>query len=387
MAVPVAVAVLAVGPPPPAGPVLVVDAGTAGTEVAVVDDGIVTRVSPGGRGGAANPRNGRGAAASPGGGGGVARGDVRDVAVLRAVACRAGAVEVVVAGERAADDPGWVAAVAAAAPCPVRTAGPRADDDPAAVPGAGADTAAVLGAALLGAGLLAQVSRSPAATARFRESGGGPPGDGCTVPGAAAGRGGAGHTGRGEPGDSGRGEPPGTDRPGRGRLLLPAVAVLGAVLVAAGLALGGPERPAPAEDAVVVQYGYAAALPAGWEHTGGDPGRRRVLLTPVGRPDGADLIVVERSPLPYDAAREPIRLRRELAALLAGEAGVTPPAPVVVAGRTVLGYTQRPGDGTVVDWHVLPEAPDQLVVGCRRPAGAPPAPACAAVVGSVRPAP
>lgn len=379
-----------------------------------------------------NPRDGRGAPTSPGGGGAApARGDGRDVAALGAMACRAGAVEVVVAGERAADDPGWVAAVAAVAPCPVRTAGPQADDDPAAVPGAGADTAGVLGAALLGAGLLARVDPSPGAArpgaaTRFRESGGGPPGGGRTVPSAATGHSGAGdtgrgvsgHLGRGEPGDTGRGgagdtgrgeprdtgcggsghlgraEPgtaafgeSGTDRPGRARLLLPAVAVLGAVLVAAGLALGGPQRPVPAGDAAVVQYGYAATVPAGWEHTGGDPGRRRILLTPVGRPGGADLIVVERSPLPYDAAREPARLRRELAALLAGEAGVTPPAPVVVAGRTVLGYTQRPGDGTVVDWHVLPEVADQLVVGCRRPAGAPPARACAAVVGSVRPAP
>lgn len=316
--VPVAVAALAVGPAPPDGPVLVVDAGPGGVESTLVEGGVVVP----------------------------ARDDLRPV-------------EIVLAGERAVDDPGWVATVTRGATCPVRVAGPVTPGDPADVPGAGPDTAAVLGAAVLGAGFLATpaaapVSPAPAGPDVHRDPGG-------TLDGAAS------------------------DGPDRGRYLAPALALLGAVLVVAGLLVRAPTAAGPAGSPAVVQYGYRAALPAGWEHTGGDPARRRVLLTPAGRADGADLVVVERSPLGYDAGREPRRARRELAALLAGRTGTGPPEHRSVAGRDVLGYTQHPGDGTVVDWHVLFDGADQLVVGCRRPEGSAPDPACAAVVGSVRP--
>lgn len=370
VAVPVAVAVLAVGPEPPPGPVLVVHTGDArvdaavgttaavdgadaggatvvGTAVdaaavdaAVVEDGVVVPVDP-------PPAVHR----PPGAGGNP------PAAALAGPARRVRAVELVLAGEAAADDPEWVAAVAGAASCPVRVAGPLEAGDPAAVAGAGPDTAAVLGAALLGAGLLGTGTDPPGPVPVAPE----PPGPGAEVVAD-------------------------DDPPDRMRWILPALALLGVVLVLTGWAVGrGGDRPTAATG--VVQYGYAAALPSGWEHTGGDPARRRILLTPVGRPDGTDLIVVERSALPYDAGREPARARRELDALLAGQQRVTRPDRAVVAGRTVVRYTQHPGDGAVVDWHVLFESDDQLVVGCRRAEGAAPSPACTEVVGSVRRAP
>ena len=55
-----------------------------------------------------------------------------------------------------------------------------------------------------------------------------------------------------------------------------------------------PRWPLPA--GVLVQYGYRLDVPAGWEHTGGLPQRRRVLLTPAAAPEGSDVIAVERTP-------------------------------------------------------------------------------------------
>jgi type VII secretion-associated protein (TIGR03931 family) len=175
------------------------------------------------------------------------------------------------------------------------------------------------------------------------------------------------------------------------RTALRAVAALAAVvlLLAAGRALaapGGGEVPA----GVLVQYGYRLDVPAGWEHTGGLPERRRVLLTPVGAPEGSDLIAVERSPLGYDAAAEPERARDELRAVF--DTAVAHGSPLSgydpdarFAGRAVASYRQDDGR-TVVDWFVVLDGDAQLSVGCRHTAAgaAAVAAACAVVVGSVR---
>jgi type VII secretion-associated protein (TIGR03931 family) len=141
---------------------------------------------------------------------------------------------------------------------------------------------------------------------------------------------------------------------------------------------------------VLVQYGYRLDVPAGWEHTGGLPERRRVLLTPLAAPDGSDLIAVERSPLGYDTAAEPERARAELhAAYDAAVAGGSPlagyDAAARVAGRPVTAYREEDG-ATVVDWFVVLDGDAQLSVGCRRTAAGADAvrAACAAVVASVR---
>jgi type VII secretion-associated protein (TIGR03931 family) len=157
--------------------------------------------------------------------------------------------------------------------------------------------------------------------------------------------------------------------------VLPAVA--GAGMVAALLAVGGfvaPPRDPPVAGVVpagvLVQYGYRLDLPAGWEHSGGLPERRRVLLTPVAAPEGSDLIAVERTPLGYDSGAEPERVRAELlaeyeAAVAAGSrlSGYDPDARV--AGRDGTAYRQEEAGATVVDWFVLLDGAAQLSVGCR----------------------
>ena len=81
-------------------------------------------------------------------------------------------------------------------------------------------------------------------------------------------------------------------------------------------------------------------LPAGWEHTGGLPERRRSLLTRVGAPQGSDLIAVERTPLGYDAGAEPERAAAELRAVF--DAAVAPGAQLsgygAAAGRRPAGH-------------------------------------------------
>ena len=173
-------------------------------------------------------------------------------------------------------------------------------------------------------------------------------------------------------------------------------------LYAAGAALPTPAPVPLAATGELVQYGYAARLPAGWAHTGGLPERRRSLLTPVGAPDGGNLISVERTPLGYDADAEPQRARAELRAEF--DRSVTGGAPlsgfdeqVDLGGRRVVGYREAAGphghgdagraaDAARVDWYVVLDADSQLSVGCRYTAAeaSTVAAACATVVGSVR---
>ncbi|TWF78368.1 type VII secretion-associated protein (TIGR03931 family) [Pseudonocardia hierapolitana] len=176
----------------------------------------------------------------------------------------------------------------------------------------------------------------------------------------------------------------------RGALLGVAAAVGLASLLLLGWLLVPPGAEAVPAGALV-QYGYRLDVPAGWEHTGGLPERRRVLLTPVAAPEGSDLIAVERSPLGYDTAAEPQRARAELraaydAALREGSAfsGYDPAGHF--AGRQVTAYRQEDPGGTVVDWYVVLDRDAQLSVGCRHtPAGAEAVrAACAVVVASVR---
>ncbi|WP_219418451.1 type VII secretion-associated protein [Pseudonocardia nigra] len=179
----------------------------------------------------------------------------------------------------------------------------------------------------------------------------------------------------------------------RTALALAAVAVGAAALLGLGALLPPASAPAaPVPAGVLVQYGYRLDVPAGWEHTGGLPERRRTLLTPVAAPEGSDLIAVELSPLGYDADAEPQRAQAELraeydAAVAAGSplSGYVPAART--AGRTVTTYRQQDPDGrTVVDWFVVLDGPAQLSVGCRHTAAGAEAvlAACAVVVGSIR---
>ncbi len=177
------------------------------------------------------------------------------------------------------------------------------------------------------------------------------------------------------------------------------IAVLGtagAGMAAALLALGTALAPAAAEVAVpagtLAQYGYRFDLPTGWEHTGGLPQRRRVLLTPSAAPEGSDVIAVERTPLGYDGDAERQRalaeLRAEFDAAVVGGSVLSDYGAATIAGREVVRYRQRdPGRRTAVDWFVVIEGDAQFSVGCRHnpSAAATVRAACATVVGSVRP--
>jgi type VII secretion-associated protein (TIGR03931 family) len=183
--------------------------------------------------------------------------------------------------------------------------------------------------------------------------------------------------------------------------LLRALAVGAAAAVAfAGLHVAGTALPATADGGDLVQYGYAVRLPAGWAHTGGLPERRRSLLTPLGAPDGSDLISVERTPLGYDADAEPQRARAELRTefdrtVSAGAALSGFDADARFGGRPVVTYRDTGPGGTdgagpsadpaEVDWYVLLDGEAQLSVGCRHTAAhaAVVARACATVVGSL----
>jgi len=173
-----------------------------------------------------------------------------------------------------------------------------------------------------------------------------------------------------------------------------AAALLGG-LAAAGTAVAmpvwAPPAAAPVPGAgVLVQYGYRLDLPPGWEHTGGLPERRRVLLTRAGAPQGTDLIAVERTPLGYDAGAEPERAAAEMRAVfdesVAGGAQLSGYGAAEVGGRAVTTYRQREHDGAVVEWYVVLDGDAQLSVGCRHTQAGTDAvrAACAVVVGSVR---
>jgi type VII secretion-associated protein (TIGR03931 family) len=147
---------------------------------------------------------------------------------------------------------------------------------------------------------------------------------------------------------------------------------------------------APPAAGVLVQYGYRLDLPAGWEHTGGLPERRRSLLTRVGAPQGTDLIAVERTSLGYDAAAEPQRAAAEMRAAfdqsVAAGARLSGYGDAEIGGRAVTAYRQQERDGAVVEWYVVLDGDAQLSVGCRHtPTGTDAVrSACAVVVGSVR---
>lgn len=171
-----------------------------------------------------------------------------------------------------------------------------------------------------------------------------------------------------EPVRSWLGEPPPVARrPGRVLLAVTAVAV-----VLGGLYLLGASRSpvAPVDGEVLAQYGYRFAMPPGWAHTGGEPHRRRSLLTPAAAPEGGDLIAVEATPLGYDAAAEPRRAAAELRAEFDAQAAAGAPlsgyrTDAGIAGRDVTAYRERDGE-TTVHWFVLLDRGVQLSVGCRR---------------------
>ncbi len=176
-----------------------------------------------------------------------------------------------------------------------------------------------------------------------------------------------------------------------GRVLLAGAAI--------GIALGGlhllgaaltPAGPEPLPGNVLAQYGYRLEVPPGWAHTGGEPERRRSLLTPLAAPEGSDLIAVEATPLGYDADAEPRRAAAELRAEFDAQAAAGVPLggydpAATIAGRSVTVYSEQDGE-TTVQWYVVLDGDAQLSVGCRHTDRGTVAVhvACTHVVGSIR---
>ena len=167
---------------------------------------------------------------------------------------------------------------------------------------------------------------------------------------------------------------------GRSRRGGPAAAARAAALPAAAVAATGTasrsvrprhrRRPSDRPGARRArEYGYRVGVPAGWEHTGGLPERRRGLLTRIGAPRGSDLIAVERTPLGYDAGAEPERAAAELRAAFDAAVATGPrlsgydPAPVAGRPVTTVPPASRP-TRTVVEWYVVLDGDAQ------RPSGA-----------------
>jgi type VII secretion-associated protein (TIGR03931 family) len=187
---------------------------------------------------------------------------------------------------------------------------------------------------------------------------------------------------------------PAVPSPGRRRARAGALVVAGALLVgvlhlAGGLLAAAPADPGAGPAGVLAQYDHRFRLPDGWVHTGGLPERRRSLLTPRGAPEGSDLIVVESTPLGYDAGAEPGRAAAELRAVYddavargAALSGYDDAARF--GGRAVTTYREDAAT-TTVRWYVLLDGTAQLSVGCRRTpsGGAAVDAACAVVVGSL----
>lgn len=177
-------------------------------------------------------------------------------------------------------------------------------------------------------------------------------------------------------------------RSGRGvRIAVGSVCVTGLAITMLAARPVDPAVTPPSDQ--LVQYGYAAAVPPGWAHTGGLPERRRSLLTPVDAPRGADVIAIEQTPLGYDSDAEPQQARAELrarydAAVAAGEPLGDFDPDTEFAGRRVVTYRQT-GDYPV-EWYVVFDGDSQLSVGCRATSARREAVtrACATVVASVR---
>ena len=128
-----------------------------------------------------------------------------------------------------------------------------------------------------------------------------------------------------------------------------------------------------ADPATVARHDYRFTVPDGWSEAGGDPDLLEVRIAPDGSA-GPEAVLVQQTRLSYDSATTPRRGPGEIAELLAAEdpaeySGFDSAARF--AGRDVVRYRQRPGDGSTVEWYVLFERTVQVSIGCRaKPAAA-----------------
>lgn len=138
------------------------------------------------------------------------------------------------------------------------------------------------------------------------------------------------------------------------------LAVVGAVAAALALTRGS-------DPVTVARYDYRFTLPAGWTEAGGDPDVREVRIVPEDA-GGPEAVLVQETRLGYDSGTAPARGPGEIGDLIAAQdaaeySGFDPAARY--AGRGVVHYRQRPGDGSTIEWYVVFEGRVQVSVGCR----------------------
>jgi len=136
--------------------------------------------------------------------------------------------------------------------------------------------------------------------------------------------------------------------------------VVGVVVLAVALARG----PDPG---TVARYDYRFTVPPGWTESGGDPDLREVRVVPEGG-GGLNAVLVQETLLGYDSGRVPERGPGEIADLITAQdtaeySGFDP--EVRYAGRDVVHYRQRPGDGSTIEWYVIFDGAVQVSIGCR----------------------
>lgn len=124
-----------------------------------------------------------------------------------------------------------------------------------------------------------------------------------------------------------------------------------------------PSTANPNPDPALAAAGVRLELPPGWQRRPGQAGTGRLELVPGGA--ARQRIVVVRNNLVPGAGYD--EMAAQLTARVAASADVMGDLrrDVEFGGRHGLAYTERPTDGSLVDWHVVVERDAQLSVGCQ----------------------
>ncbi|HEU5472146.1 MAG TPA: type VII secretion-associated protein [Actinophytocola sp.] len=160
--------------------------------------------------------------------------------------------------------------------------------------------------------------------------------------------------------------PPPTSAPRRRRLVwlaAAAVAVLAGTTITLLLTLGGGDEPPPGR--LIAQYEYQFSLPSGWTQTGGEAGKLRTEVKPVGAESGQDRILVDQRRLAFDSRTDRPRVLNKLRSDFENAGSFSDyQENASFAGRNVISYRENLPNSRV-DWYVLFDAHTQVNIGCQ----------------------
>ncbi len=165
----------------------------------------------------------------------------------------------------------------------------------------------------------------------------------------------------------------------------PLFVTIGVIVVLAAAGAGGylwlnrdktPTNP-PANQ--ISLYDYSFTLPDGWEHTGGAPNDRQVLLQPIDRKTSGvespgERIAVQEQVLEYDSNKDSVRPVAELRKQYderteKGDKVADFDEHFTFASKSVVHYREEVG-GAQVDWYIQFKGRAQVSVGCQAPEAA-----------------